>query len=238
MVEPSEEQRELNDDAVRALTEGDYAKAITLLEEALYLGELNVTYLNLGRAYQLLGRCEQAREAFDKALEAPRAEQPPPGLVENKTREYMRELDQGCKPAEQAPAAPLGASVEEPRDASEDATASPIRSRTGAVASTVAAGVLLAGAGTLHLVARSRRATVTDAETNDAGHVTSVTERRAHRIESATDALDTVALSSAVAGTALGLVSGYLWVRRGASDVPIGVAFGPGGVSVTWRLSF
>lgn len=94
---PSEEQIELNDEAVRAIGDGDYTKAISYLEESLYLGEFNITYLNLGRANQLMGRCEKARAAFDNVFEAPHVEKPPADFVEAKAREYRDELDESCK---------------------------------------------------------------------------------------------------------------------------------------------
>jgi hypothetical protein len=236
LVEPSEEQRDLNDDAVRALTDGDYARAITLLEEALYLGELNVTFLNLGRAYQLLGRCERARAAFEKSLTAPRAEQPPPGLVEKKTREYMAELDAGCAPAAEPPDAPGPASQLSPHPDDQPRVAS--SPRTYALATTITAGVLLAGAGTLHLVARSQRATVTGADTDSDGYVTGLTERRAHELEARANTLDTVALSAAIAGGAMGLFGGYLWLRDPESTSRVAVSPGPKGATLTWRIEF
>lgn len=75
---PTPEQQNLNDQAVQALTEENYAKAISYLEEALYIGGLNVSYLNLGRAYQRLGNCRKAKEALRKVPEAPRVEKPAP----------------------------------------------------------------------------------------------------------------------------------------------------------------
>jgi hypothetical protein len=40
-------------EAARTIINEDYPRAIALLEESLIRGELNITYVNLGRAYQL-----------------------------------------------------------------------------------------------------------------------------------------------------------------------------------------
>ncbi len=100
---PLEEQRELNDEAVRAIGEEDYTKAVSYLEESLYMGELNITYLNLGRAYQLMGRCEKAREAFEKVSTAPKVEKPSADFLEAKAQQYREELEQNCQAEEPAP---------------------------------------------------------------------------------------------------------------------------------------
>lgn len=104
-ADPSAEQLSLNDDAVRAIIQEDYARAVALLEEASALGELNVTYLNLGRAYQMLGKCAKAKEALGNALTAPRVRKPSPAFVKKKVAEYREELPETCpseKPAETA----------------------------------------------------------------------------------------------------------------------------------------
>lgn len=97
---PTEEQRQLNDEAVRAIGDEDYTKAISYLEESLYLGEFNITYLNLGRAYQSLGRCEKARASFEKVFVAPKVDKPAAEFIEAKAKEYQSELDEICQPKE------------------------------------------------------------------------------------------------------------------------------------------
>ncbi|WP_168210848.1 tetratricopeptide repeat protein [Persicimonas caeni] len=102
---PSSEQRKLNDEAVRAIGAKDYTRAISYLEESLYLGELNITYLNLGRAYQLLGQCAKARAAYAKVAEAPAVKKPRAAFVESKAQQYQAELDETCPEQDEAPAA-------------------------------------------------------------------------------------------------------------------------------------
>jgi hypothetical protein len=93
---PSKKQTQLNEDGVRALAEGDHVRAISILEESLYLGEFNIAYLNLGRAYQLAGQCEKAAETLQKVDDALRVEEPSPGFVEAKAEQYLRELEESC----------------------------------------------------------------------------------------------------------------------------------------------
>ena len=101
-VAPTPEQKQLNDQAVQALTAENYAKAVSFLEEALYIGELNVSYLNLGRAYQKMGECRKARQALEKVEGAPKVEKPPPEFIQKKAAEYLAELPDECPPAESA----------------------------------------------------------------------------------------------------------------------------------------
>ena len=95
-VEVSDEQRTLNDEGVTAISEGEYDDAIELFESSIEYGELNVTYANLGRAHQHAGRCQQAERYFEEALEAPRAENPPPQAVEDAIEGYRREMSENC----------------------------------------------------------------------------------------------------------------------------------------------
>ncbi len=96
IVEPSDRQLKLNNQAVRNIVKGDYAAAVALLEEALALGALNVTYLNLGRAYQQLERCEDAERALNNAGRAPAVPKPSPEIIDQKIREYRRKLADIC----------------------------------------------------------------------------------------------------------------------------------------------
>ncbi len=91
-VKPSEAQFQLYAEGYEAFKAGDYTKAVDLFRASLHLGELNITYLNLGRALFKLDRCEEAAEAYDKADRAPRIADPPPQVVQDKTREYREDL--------------------------------------------------------------------------------------------------------------------------------------------------
>ena len=97
LVEVSDGQLDLNDRGVDAIAEGDYERAIRLFEASLDLGELNVTYTNLGRAYQRAGMCRDAEKAFQRALtDAPRAGQPTPEQIEQAIEAYRAEMDDTC----------------------------------------------------------------------------------------------------------------------------------------------
>lgn len=76
-LNPSDDQVKLNQSAVEAILAEDYEKAAGLLEASLELGQLNVTWLNLGRAYQKLGRCDEARKAYLSVVTAPAVDEPP-----------------------------------------------------------------------------------------------------------------------------------------------------------------
>ena len=94
--EPTEEQLDLNDEAVKSLIDGDPERAVTLLKKSLALGEYNVTYLNLGRAYQKLGNCTEGRRSLHKAQTAPALKAPKRSFVTAKANEYLAELEEDC----------------------------------------------------------------------------------------------------------------------------------------------
>jgi tetratricopeptide (TPR) repeat protein len=101
-AEITDRQIELNEEGVRAIISGDQEKAVAVLSESLAYGEANATYLNLGRAYQKLGNCKEAREALEKALTAPVVDDPPPRVIDKKANEYLGELDETCPEEEPA----------------------------------------------------------------------------------------------------------------------------------------
>ena len=81
VVQPSEAQLELNTKAVEAVGRGDREVAVKLFRSSLELGELNITWLNLGRTLLSMGRCEEALSALDKVATAPRVASPSPSEV-------------------------------------------------------------------------------------------------------------------------------------------------------------
>ncbi|MGM0557751.1 MAG: hypothetical protein ACQEVA_15310 [Myxococcota bacterium] len=95
-IEPSEGQKTLNDEGVQALIAKEYERAVALLNESLALGELNITYLNLGRAYQKLGQCVEAQKAYLNAVSAPAVKEPAQRIVDAKADQYLEELKQEC----------------------------------------------------------------------------------------------------------------------------------------------
>ncbi len=92
----SDKQTRLNNDAVAAFKAKDYEKAIKYFKQSLKLGEFNLTYLNLGRAYAFAGRCVEALDAYDRMSVAPRAEEYDPNDLYQKLQVYRAELAQQC----------------------------------------------------------------------------------------------------------------------------------------------
>ena len=86
LLDPTEAQYQLNEQALQAHSRKRYKEAVALYKRALKLGELNITYLNLARSYQRLGECVEAELTFRKALSAPAVKDPPP----DKVRDYVR----------------------------------------------------------------------------------------------------------------------------------------------------
>ncbi len=89
-------QMELNSQALDAATAGDHATAVRLLRSSLALGELNVTWLNLGRVHQLAGDCQEAREAFDRVANSLAVVEPPRSRVLSARDRYVLELEASC----------------------------------------------------------------------------------------------------------------------------------------------
>jgi tetratricopeptide (TPR) repeat protein len=95
-VNPSAGQEQLNDQAVEAAIAGNFDKAVRLFRASLDLGELNVTYLNLGRALFKLGKCTEADEAYGKALVAPQVQSPTVAEVQEFVATYRSEFEDKC----------------------------------------------------------------------------------------------------------------------------------------------
>lgn len=91
---PTDAQVKLYEQATAAYSEGKYPKAIELLRSSLALGELNIVYLNLGRALFRDGQCDAADEAYAKALTAPAVEAPSPDAVKAKVEQFRGEFSQ------------------------------------------------------------------------------------------------------------------------------------------------
>lgn len=93
---PDEAQLRLYQEGAEAFRQGQYEKAVELFQASLHLGELNITWLNLGRALYKLGRCQEALEAYQSAMEAPRVQTPSPEQVAAKMQEYRADLSTTC----------------------------------------------------------------------------------------------------------------------------------------------
>lgn len=95
-VEPSEAQVELVEKGVEAGLQDQHEAAVDYFRAALELGELNIAWLNLGRSLARLGRCEEAREAYERALRAPTVASPAPAEVRDIVARYEAELIESC----------------------------------------------------------------------------------------------------------------------------------------------
>lgn len=94
--EPTQAQLELNEEGVEAIVAGDYDRAIRLFEASLALGELNITFINMARAYQRAGQCEEAEEFYEAALRAPAVSRPTPAQIRGAIGQYREEMRQTC----------------------------------------------------------------------------------------------------------------------------------------------
>ncbi len=257
-VEPSPEQVSLNDTAVRALFAGDLLVAISRLEESNAIGELNITYLNLGRAYQLAHRCAKAREALDKALVAPAVKAPSPKVVESKAREYLGELDKSCgadkghleHPVDTESLASAVAAVDRAVvDARRRQAVQAKRRQPAPVldvdnghstwgwTSLIAGTALVAGGVGAHLWAESLRSEVVDAPVEDG--LIQKTEVEAYQTQQRANTIDTISLSTLITGGLAVGVGAYLLVTDGANEQPaVTLAVGDDGVGLAYSGRF
>jgi tetratricopeptide (TPR) repeat protein len=110
-VEPSPAQVQLYEKAFEAFHKEDYPRAIELFRSALALGELNLLYLNLGRAHFRAGQCAEAEAAFEEALTAPAVSNPPPKELAARLSTFRADLDRGCPGALALRCTPEGVQV-------------------------------------------------------------------------------------------------------------------------------
>ncbi len=106
-VTPSAEQLDLYEAGNKAFQEKRYKQAVEYFRASLAVGEMNITYLNLGRALFKAGDCFEAKETFDKVSSSPAIQSPSPVQVLQKLEEYRADLKTcpgsvvvACKPAE------------------------------------------------------------------------------------------------------------------------------------------
>ncbi len=93
---PTQAQLELYMEGKKAFQDEDFSKAIDHFRASLMVGDMNITWLNLGRAFFKDGRCVEAREAFDKVAASPQVQDPSPVEVLAKLEEYRQELKTSC----------------------------------------------------------------------------------------------------------------------------------------------
>lgn len=96
LVEPTAAQLELNNQGVRAISARKFGEAVKLFQASLALGELNITYINMGRAYQYMNQCAEAEDAYANALQAPKVAEPTPAQIAAAVARYRDELDTKC----------------------------------------------------------------------------------------------------------------------------------------------
>lgn len=98
LVEPTPEVFALNEEGVRLAVLGQHDEAIATFEKSLALQQLNITWVNLGRARARKGDCTGAREAYAAALTAPRVADPAPQQIVAAVDGYLRDLEATCVP--------------------------------------------------------------------------------------------------------------------------------------------
>lgn len=235
----TEQQVELNDEALEAMNDGNYVRAASLLEQSNHLGHLNVIYLNLGRTYQRLGRCRDARRALKRVGTAPAVASPAPDFVAEKAREYLADVNANCQPAhpnsKQDPSAPVGAD-ETP------ATPPPAVDNPRATWGWAAAGVgvgLAIGAGALEWQASSLRDDISSADADGDGYADSLTRRESLAKRDDANLYDTLALTGGIASAALVGTGLYLILSDGqASSSHVTLVPGTDALSASWTLRF
>jgi tetratricopeptide (TPR) repeat protein len=238
-TEPSDNQVDLNANAVEAMGEDDYERAVRLLEASIDLGELNVTWLNLGRAYHRLGRCKEARNAYLAVVSAPPVREPSPRLVDAKAEQYLEELEETCETDDVGPE-PDELADQEPTDDEPAAQPAPEGSNTLGWAAMISGGTLMATGGVFYLLARSEHGAVIDAlddSNQSSGVVVDMSQREAIERRERGDLFDTMALSTAVVGTAVAGVGAYLIFSEDAST-EVSVGAGPEGWTVGFSSRF
>lgn len=92
----SNEQIMLNNQAVVATKEQNYQKAEQLFNAMLQIGEFNIIWMNLGRTYTSQNKCIEAADAFARVATAPPIADFPAEVINAKTDDYIRELNNQC----------------------------------------------------------------------------------------------------------------------------------------------
>jgi Tfp pilus assembly protein PilF len=95
--EASDMQRDYNAKGVALIQEGKLEDAVSMFRSSLAFGELNITYLNLGRTLAKMDRCQDARDAYTKVESAPPVTLPNAAQVKETLKRYRGELEQACR---------------------------------------------------------------------------------------------------------------------------------------------
>lgn len=106
-VDLSATQEAYNDQGVALVADGEFQQAIQRFRASLAIGEANITWLNLGRTYQRVGDCAEAKEAYAHVESAPAVAAPTPDEIATVLKKYRSELPEECpEPAEEPPVQP------------------------------------------------------------------------------------------------------------------------------------
>ena len=96
LIEPTQAQLELADQAYAAFEAEDWERAIRLYQAVLDLGPLNSAYASLGYAMLKAGYCEEARASFELSESAPQVVEPPPEAVAQALEVYRERMNEIC----------------------------------------------------------------------------------------------------------------------------------------------
>ena len=92
----SNEQILLNNQAVEAVSSGNFKKAEQLFNAMLQIGEFNVIWMNLGRTYANQNKCLEAKEAYDHVATSPAIKDYTVEMIMDTTQGFIRDLEAQC----------------------------------------------------------------------------------------------------------------------------------------------
>lgn len=92
----SDEQIMLNNQAVEAVSSGNFKKAEQLFNAMLQIGEFNVIWMTLGRTYANQNKCLEAKEAYERVATAPAIKDYTVEMIQDTTRGFVRDLEAQC----------------------------------------------------------------------------------------------------------------------------------------------
>lgn len=94
---PTPEQSQTLTRAVGLAREERYAEALAIYDQLVRELDMDLLHLNRGRVLQKMGRCVQAREAFDRVLKAKRDPNIAESTIRDGLKRYSEELSATCK---------------------------------------------------------------------------------------------------------------------------------------------
>lgn len=239
-IAPTEKQQELNSLGLDAVSKQNYAKAVSYFEESLFLGELNTTWLYLGRAYKKMGECEEAEYALGQVFDTRHSSERSPEFIERKAADALAALseqcaeDDGVEPTSDA----ASSSVDDPGTVEQDTPNGGGRARRGWSIGLMAGGGVFALGGVAAVLSGAAIRRDLDFTTENAAE-----RERPPDYASRFRRADTL---TGVGATAIGLgvvsasVGLYLWLSepKNRADTTIYVAPGRDAGQVGVRIRF